>query len=205
MVHVVMGGSQDFNNLVYGQVHPGTMNFLEQQLTNISTSLTDAGKNFFSNTQQLFDQFHGSEAMRLARASVRKVSSIFQRDEIRSIWDLGKMQNAPLTMQRYIMAEPTVREMYQKQRCDGYSATYQDMYPGAIGDNHYDYRRVMDGLVVETDEGDTKCTFYFDDLVEGDRRLSLDEVIEIRSTWDFVKEMMQNGKRDPTSAFDNSL
>lgn len=208
MVQVVFGGAQDFDALLYGERHPGTMQYLQNQVNSVmemSRTLTDAGRQFFSTAQDLYDKFNSAEAMRLARAAVRRVGSIFQRDEIRSIWELGQLQNAPLTMQRWIMAEPTVRRMYHEQRCDGYSDTYVDNHPGQIGRDHYDYRRVMDGILVDSEEHDWKATVYFDDLLEGDRELTLDEKIDILSTWDVVASMMKEGSEDPTSAFGNKL
>lgn len=148
-VQVSYGDSNEFNALAFGQKHPGTLAFLENQVSNFSQTLTDAGRNFFSNARDVFDRFNGEAAMRLARAAVRKASSLFQRDEIRSIWDMGQMQQAPLTMQRWIMANPVVRQMFQDQRCDGYADTYVDMFPGTIGESHYDYRRAMNGLLVD--------------------------------------------------------
>lgn len=205
MVQVVYGSSDDFDSLVYGQNHPSTMQYLQNQFQNISQTLTDAGRNFFSNASELYNQFNGADALRAARAATRKVSSIFQRDEIRCIWDLGGLQHAPLTMQRWIMAEPTIRELYQEQRCEGYSGTYTDMHPKTIGENHYDYRRVMHGLMTDTEEADWKISFFLDELVEGDRVLSLDEQIDITTTWAFVKARAEAGDRDPTSPADNAL
>lgn len=210
MVQVVIGDTDDFNALVYGaQAHPGTLNYLENQFSGFSQTLTDAGKQFFSNARQMFEHFHGSEAVRIARAAIRKAGSLFQRDEIRSIWDLGQLQQAPLTMQRYIMANPVVRERFNQQTCDGYSETYKDWYPNTIGLDHYDYRRVMDGVVQELPEddpdGDWVCREHIEDLVEGDRALTTEEKADIFSTWDAVEALMEMGGEDPTSPFANKL
>ena len=51
------------------------------------------------------------------------------------------------------MAQPDIRSLYHKGHCDGYSDTYVDMEPGLVGEQHYDYRRVMDGVVEETETG----------------------------------------------------
>jgi hypothetical protein len=214
MIQVSIGDPDEFNALVYGvQKHPGTVSYLENQLNRLSTwsnTLTEAGKSFFSNAAQLIEQFNGSDAMRLARAALRKAGSLFQSNEIRSIWDLAELQHAPVIMQRYIMAEPTVRELFNQQRCDGYSETYVDMYPGTIGENHYDYRRVMTGMVqtVTVDDDpdvDWVCRTFIDDLVEGDRELLLEEKTDILNTWDMVASLIKEGGEDPTSPFANKL
>ncbi|EKD22572.1 MAG: hypothetical protein ACD_84C00043G0006 [uncultured bacterium] len=205
-IAVSYGSDAEFNALCYGaNKHPSTLQYLENQVSNVSRTLTDAGRSFFSNARQLYDQLNNSEAMRLARAALNKAGSLFQSDRIRDIWDLAEIQNAPLTMQRWIMAQVDVRAAFHEQRCDGYSDTYVDNSPEDIGETHYDYRRVMHGMVMEDPEGDDKTTFYLDELHEGDRELALDEKISILNTWDVVAELMQYGEFDPTSVWNNKL
>ena len=204
-IQISYGDPNEFNYLIYGEKDPGTLNYLENQFTKFSNVLSDAGHAFFSNAKSVYDSFNSSEALRLARAAVRKVGSLFRPDAIRSILELGDMQTAPLTMQRFIMAEPTVRQMYHEQRIDGYSDSYVDMDPGVTGENHYDYRRVMDGIVQTTDDGDEFVTWYIDDLRDGDRTLDITEKVDIMNTWDIVKDLLLNGDRDPTSVWGNKL
>jgi hypothetical protein len=203
MANLFIGGTREFDALVYNQKHPGTVDYLAQQVERlpfISQQLTDAGRQFFSTAQQLYDEFNSAEALRLARAALRKAGSTFQSNTIRSCFDVGAMQTAPLVMQRFIMAEPLVRQMYVDQRCDGYADTYVDVHPGEIGRSHYDYRRVMDGMVVDGgEEADWKATMFIEDLLEGDRELAADEKVDILNTWDMVRALMEAGDDDPTS------
>lgn len=205
MVQVVVGGSSDFNAMVYGyDRHPGTMNFLENQFSNISSTLTEAGKSFFSNAKDVFESFTNSDAMRAARNALRKAGGLFQRDEIRSIWDLGDIQTAKPTMQRYIMAMPELRSLWQQQRIDGYSDTYVDMHPGAIGENHYDFRRMVNGVVqelVDDPEADYVIRECIDDLVDDDRELDTDEKADLDYTREVVKAIVDIGEDDPTSVW----
>ncbi len=95
--------------------------------------------------------------------------------------------------------------MYHEQRCDGYSESYVDRFPGQVGENHYDYRRVMHGMVQDDQEHDWKSTFYLDELFEGDRELNFDEQVDILNTWDVVRSYLSKGQDDPTSQFGNML
>lgn len=203
MVQVVVGGARDFNAMVYGyDRHPGTMQFLENQFTNVSSTLTEAGRSFFSNAKDVFESFTNSDAMRAARNALRKAGGLFQRDEIRSIWELADLQTAKPTMQRYIMAMPEIRRLWQEQRIDGYSNTYVDMYPGTIGENHYDYRRMTNALVQETpddDEAEYVIKEHIDDLVDGDRELDIDEKADLDYTREVAKAVIDIGIDDPTS------
>lgn len=207
MVQVIVGDSNDFNAMVYGyERHPGTVSYLENQFSNISSTLTETGRNFFSNAKQIFEQFTSSDAMRAARAALRKAGSNFQRDEIRYMSDLGEIQNAPPAMQRVIMAEPTIRELWQQQRMDGYSDTYVDLYPGFIAEEHYDFRRINNGVVRESDvpEADWMVREYIDDLVDGDRERDIDEKADAIGTQEAAVEWVRLGE-DPTSVFGGKL
>jgi hypothetical protein len=107
-------------------------------------------------------------------------------------------------MQRWIMAEPTVRELYHDQRCDGFSDTYVDMEPGKVGEEHYDWRRVMSG-VVRYDDDTVVAKFYMDDLREGDRELDSWEKISIVGSWEVLKIAVSQMNEDPTSVFGDKL
>ncbi len=204
-VEVIDGGPDMFNMLSYREKHPSTLAFIQSQFENISHTLTEAGKQFYNGMQSVFDSANSSEAMRKARLAMQKVANAFQPDIIRSIFELNDLQSAQYTMQRWIMSEPTLRQMYHEQRCDGYSESYVDRFPGQVGENHYDYRRVMYGMVQDDQEHDWKSTFYLDELFEGDRELNFDEQVDILNTWDVVRSYLSKGQDDPTSQFGNML
>lgn len=207
MIPVTVGSSEEFNAMAFGQKHPGTINFLQNQISNIqnmSNIFTDAGRMFVTAATDMFNRYNSEEALRRVSAAVRKVSHVFQSNTIRHIHDIGGLQQAPVIMQRYIMAEPTVRNMYLEQRCDGYSGTYVNMHGNAVGEDHYDYRRVMNGIVADhiEEDGETnwKCTLYYEELIEGDRELTIEEQDDVINTWDAIKYAMKLGEDDPTSA-----
>lgn len=210
MINVVYGGADAFDALAYGiDQNPANTNYFQRQIESISNTLTDVGQSFFSNTQQLYNQVNNSETMRIARAAVRTAKSLFQPNQILSIFDIHQMQNAPIVMQRWIMANPVVREQYHKQLIDGYSDSYIDVAPNVIGENHYDYRRVMDSIIQETitDDGEDSWSvkFYPDEIFEGDKELSHDEKVDILSTWNIAEMFINAGKSDPTSPWDSKM
>ena len=71
-----------------------------------------------------------------------------------------------------------------------------------IGEEHYDYRKVMSG-VLQTVEDDEEIShrfkFYIDDLEEGDRPLSSVEKLDVVNTWDWMSLMLNSDNEfDPT-------
>jgi len=203
-LQIIYGGDDSFNAVVYGDQNPANLNYFQRQIESVSNTLTSVGQQFFADIDALREKYNGAEALRLMKAATRAAKSLFKPNKIQSIFDIGEMQHAPMVMQRWVMANPMVREVYHKQGCDGYSDTYKDMYPGMIGENHYDYRRVMDGVIRE-DGDEWYAKFYMDELVEGDRELSHDDKVDILSTWDIAEMFIKAGKEDPTSAYNTTL
>lgn len=206
MAQIHDGGSYGFNAAIYGRPHENTLNFLQQQVEGFSVGLTDAGQRFMAGARDVYERLSGSHAMRMMRAAGNRIKSMWQADEIRQLTTIAEFQHAPLKMQRWIMAEPTVRRAFHQQRCDGYSDSYVDMHPGDIGEAHYDHRRAMHGWVVETEDGDWKATSYYEDLLPGDPEVMiLEEQHDIQWSMKAVAAHMRAGREDPVSKYGAEL
>jgi hypothetical protein len=205
MANVIYGGVDAFDTIAYGQQDYGSQMFFKSQVEQVSNLLTDYAGQFFNNTKQLYDRYQGSEAIRAAKAVVRTLGGLFLQNKIQPLTTIGNLQQAPIVMQNWIMANPLVRENYHKQRCDGYSDTYVDMQPNAIGETHDAYREVMNGMVVEDENGNSRYSFYMPEEVEGVRPLSFEDQVDILTTWDIIDAFMKAGIEDPTSPFNNKL
>lgn len=205
MAHVIAGGSEMFDAAAYGNPNASIYQFIDHHARQISSNLTSAAQTFFQTTKDVYRKVDMSEAMRLARAVTRRVKSLWQPDGIYPLTEIGEFQNANLAMQRWIMAEPTVRTLFHKQLCDGYSDSYVDIYPGVVGDAHYDYRRVMDGVIVPHEERGWDATTYMEDLIPDDVELDLSEKVDIRASWEFIKTHFSKREDDPTSKYNSKL
>lgn len=210
MAHVIEGGTEAFDALVYGRQDASTAQFLREQIAKPSNALNEAGRSFFERANEVYERVAGSMAMQRAKAAAKQFSSIWQTDEIRQISELASLRTAPLTMQRWIMAEPTTRKLYHKQCCDGYDGSYEDVFPGDIGESHYDWRRANNGFVhfVKDDNGDETeewyATTYFEDLLPDDEDLDIIDQTDIQQTWDHVRSHIFAGS-DPTSKWGSDL
>jgi hypothetical protein len=197
-----VGGLTEFNARAYGEKHPGTLNWLQTNVQNASVHVSEAAQKFFTSAQELYDRFNGAEALRLAALALRKVQSIFQPESIRALNSLAEIQNAPLKMQRFIMAEPVTRRQFLEQKCDGYSDTFVNVHGNDIGATHHDYRLAVHGFVqpIENDdEYEWKAEFYPDSLDDDEAPLTHLQQQDIQSTWDLVRAAFERGKEDPTS------
>lgn len=202
------GDTSSFDYLIFPNQNPANQISIQNQLQQFSQTLTDTGRKFLEASATIYQQIHDSDVARMARAALRSAKGIFHPNQIMDLETLEELQSAQVMMQRYIMAQPDIRGLYNAQRCDGYSDTYVDIDPGAILDSHYDYRRVMDTVIQEEGEGESYSWFtrmYCEDLLEGDRELDFEERVSILGTWDVLKMFVQAGKEDPTNAWGGNL
>lgn len=199
MANFIDGGDATFEALAYAAPHPGTQQFILAQFEAPSPALTQAGQAFMMAARERMETYMEHQAMRSSNALVRNLKSLWGEDIIGYLNDINAIQHAPPVMQRWIMAMPELRSLYHKQRIDGYSETYTDLHPESIGEAHYDYRRVVDGMMLETEDEDWSSTTYLEELYPGDADLSLQEQQAVLDTWGNIRSYLKTSMVDPTS------
>lgn len=204
MANFHSGGLDTFHALTFSEPHPATLSFLENMASAPSQAISDAGREFMDKAWDTYQQVSGSEAMRRLRGAARQVASSWQRDIIRPLNTIADFQTAPNVMRRWMMAQPDIRKLYHQGRCDGYSDTYRDNQPGQIGEDHYDYRRVMNGIVEEDSDG-FYFTEYLEDIYEGEKEFLAEEQFDIVNSWKQMAMLVAQGEDDPTSKWNAKL
>ena len=211
MPQVHFGGAHEVDELLSGHPHPNNFQLVEQSMAYVPTqALSEMGQQFAQMAQQAYEAFTDSFAARKATAAARAMKHQWQTDTIRPLETIDALQHAPNCMVRYLMAEPNIRWLYHQDQADGYRDRYVDTEPGQIGEDHYDYRRVMNGMVVideEDEDGEPGWHFteWCEDLDEGDRELYFVEQVDILRSWQEIAERAINGGDDPTSKWNSSL
>jgi len=190
-----------FNAFVYPEKHPSGIQYLKEQFNNFTGVLTNTANDFIRASRQQVEKFTSHAAVDFARNMLKSFvgNNTVTTDRVTTLFEINQFQGASIQMQRWVMANPVARELYHAQRCEGYIDTYVDVEPNSIGEKHYDYRRVMDGvMVIEEDNWYFKC--YLDELKEGDRDLTHGEKTDILQTWSRLEYLIALNKEDPTSA-----
>lgn len=203
MASIFQGDVDTFAGISLGDYHTSTVEFLQNAPRLASESLSRTGQAFMQAAQAVIGKSNIDETMRKMRAAARQVATAFQTDTIRELKTIAELQNAPITMRHLIMACPEVRTMYIDQTIEGYSGLYKDWEPGKVGEDHYDYRRVMDGIILDTNDGFC-ATEYLEEIREGDE-LYFDQQVEVKTTWDNVRNAILRGGDDPTSRWNAAL
>lgn len=208
-INVIRGATpQLMNAMLFHGAGQQAQSWLAEQYHTARASMTEMGKSLLDAAADVSRRMVDPNLMLKARAMMRKVGGLFHPNTIMPMTDLDALQSAKPIMQRYLMANRPIRELYHQQRLDGYSDSYVDHQPGAIGDEHYDYRRVMNGIVQHyTKEDGTegwKVSIYGDDLEEGDRELEIDEQAMILDAW-MLAEAALKASLDPTDVLSGKL
>lgn len=196
-----------FNYLMYPQQDSNTMAYIQNQFQNISQTLTDSGRKFMEESKRLYEKFYDNTVERAARAAVRMARNLVHPNSIQRYDSIEDIQSASPLMQRYIMAEPYIREKFHDQLCSGYAGSYLNVEPGFLNLDHYDWRRINNGLVrTEGDDEDGRwvSTTHFEDLIEGDRELSWEDKVDILHTNELAVLYAKTGI-DPTCPFGSKL
>lgn len=194
-----------FNALAYGGVYSNT-NFMADLNQRFDRLVAPEVMPFFMNTVgTVYEAVDQSRAMQLLHAVGRKITNIFTPGSVYYLQTIGELQHASDIMQRWIMACPDVRTAYYGHRIDGYSDTYVDHEPQRLAEDHYDYRRVTNGVfMTQRDTSQYEARIYYEDVAQGDE-LSFREQVDIMSTWENVKGYILERGDDPTSKWNNRV
>lgn len=192
---------------LYPEQHPSTYQYITNQFQSISHTLLESGRQFIETSKAMVDKFYDTSVERAARAATRAIRNLLHPNSIQRFTQLEEFQAAAPLMQRYIMSEPYIREKYHQQLCSGFAGAYVDMEPGFLREQHYDWRRVHDGIVRFEGEGENEewvSTTYFEDLRGNDRDLTFDEQIDILQVHEIAKLFAERGQ-DPTCPYSGKI
>ena len=186
---------------LYGDKSGILNNYLSQQLQNIKPAYNEFSNRIYQCLQSSYN-FVNNQMVKYGLLNQLDSNGIQALDNYYAdLTSFIALQNANATMQRWIMAHPDVRKLYLDQNIDGYSGSYQNVFGKEIGEDDYNYRRVMDGVMC--DEGDiTVVRQYLDDLLEGDRELNHYEKVKILHTYDAIDYLLKECKFDFTCKSD---
>lgn len=194
------------SSIAFPEVSQQAQDWVRSQLHENTALLTQAGSDFLQSSLETYRTLIDGSAIRGARALARIVGGLMHPNTIHALGSYAELRAAKPIMQRYIMACPEIRSIYQRQLCDGYSDSYFDMEPKSIGEDHYEWRQVMTGVAQEDPKqpGQYFIREYFDSPYEGDEALTAQQKFSILDTWDTVRKAILE-KVDPTNIFDSDL
>ena len=205
MAVMISGDNSVFNALVYGAGNQSGREYMAMLNQQFMQCLTPDLYNYYSNIgNTVYAGIDQTEAMNRLRMVGGQFMNMFQPDMVAYLQTMEQMQMAGLSMQRWIMANPQVRELYQQGVINGYSESYYDWEPNRNGAQQFDYRIVTNGVWVEDASGNYSMTDWNHGGPDTEE-LTFEEQHCIMKTWDNVLRQMELRQKDPTSVWNNDM
>lgn len=187
-----------------GHIDQQTTSWLGERANALRTTISGAASQFFDQAKTMYAMISSNDAIQALRNLTAKSDNVWNSNVIHSLSTIEQLQTASPIMQRYVMAQPELRKMYLNSEVEGYADSYENLHGDRVGIQHYDYRRVMDGIVVVNEETASFNNFY-ELIPEGDKELTLYEKVDILRSWNTVNDALDVHEEDPTSAAGNML
>ncbi|WP_257291128.1 hypothetical protein [Endozoicomonas sp. ONNA1] len=206
MASIVQGNMATAQGLLYGDAQQISQDWLDHFNTGAIQQMSADSRRFFQERKDELAAFTHGGGARLAKAAVRKLHGIWGADEFRPLNTIGELQHAPQVMRPYLMAEPTVRAIWQKDMCDGWGDVAETRR-NYSGENLVEWRRVMNGHLVAEGDTDYYVNYYNseDEDLLPEEELTIDDQVSIRESWYAMVRFVAAGKEDPTSPFNDLL
>jgi len=193
-INTVQGGETAFNALLYPPPTQSTLDYFRSNIEQAMQYIGDKSSQYIDMAKSLYDKYNSDAVLNASKAILFGAGQHFNQDMIYPL-NYDNMGTANLMMQRYIMAQPDVSVLYNKNMCYGFQNTYLDLEPDNVGPERYDYRRVMDG-VVQFDT-DTAYVMHYSQNDESEE-LGYFDKFAVLKTWDEVARLIADDI-DPTS------
>lgn len=188
-----------------GHMDTQTTSWLADRSSALRESMGSAALNWFNTAKSFVQIIDTSSAIQAFRNITSKQESVWNTNNIHQCFTIEQLQTANPVQQRYIMAEPRLRDMYLNNSVEGYGDSYTNHQGDAIGVKQYDYRRVTDGIVLEQPDETFEVNVFHEIIPDGDKELTLHQKVDILRNWNLVNVALDEAEMDPTSQFGNML
>lgn len=151
-------------------------------------------------TMNQFNQFVNSRAWELSSRLTKKDDGEFvPRYEVGYLGSVTGLQHAEGLMRNYIMANPTVMQMYLDEEIEAYGGGFNPRCTG-IGEENIFYRKAMNGVLDFRELEEGKKQLHHAHYFEQGNALSFRERVDIQKTWRAAEHHLAATEFDITSA-----
>jgi len=201
LMNAVVFGTPDKNYLdIVRNQYDRLSNFSFNDVKNIAAPLVS----WFNSAKETMFEFFDNGGMRAAEAAINNHAHLLDEDIIKDIWDISEFQNAKSRMQDVVMAVPEIYNLYRQNRIDGFSDTWFDNEPGAVGNDREIYRAIHNGVWMEQEiDGETsfKCEMWLEPVEDANAVWSFAEQLAALHAMENAKALAKTGNADLTSKY----
>ena len=205
-MQIFEGGSDTVDTLLFGAPNQNVINYVTSQFESFISNVSESSKKFYDKAISSIDNLINGDVINKAKAILKNSKDILSHiNIIKFTNNLEEIQAASPYMQRWIMAEETIADLFSKQRCSGFvvddkTPAWLDNDPGVTGKYKYDSMLLNHGMVKFNDDHSFSVTEFDldDDLkLRNESMLSFTDKVAIHDMHDCLKYYVSQGK-DPT-------
>ena len=134
-MQVVYGNEATFQMMTFGVPSASTFDYFQEKSRSFDLNVSNTALLKVNEVQDFYKGISLDAALDALRAAKSSLGSLEIPDMILALTSLEELQAPPDAMVPWIMANPTVREMYLNNECEGYGERYLDYYADALGTN----------------------------------------------------------------------
>lgn len=177
--------------VLYGNKSNIVGNYIMNQINSLPNVFNEFGQRIYNNLMTTYSFITDKLTQYGILNQLNKAGVAVIDNYTEELLTFQALQNANLTMQRWVMAHPLVRQDFLNQNIDGYSETYKNVFGKEVGEKDYNYRLLMDGVIQDQDDS-WVIKHYEQDFMEGDRELDHYDKVKILNTWDAITWLHNN-------------
>lgn len=200
MAQVIYGGTS--SALVYEPMSDVLGDYISRANKRTMDMLGDFSRGFRDKAREISSRLRFDEILSIRDKADRLHQALYLEDDIRPLIGLDAILLAKPKMRRYLMAEPTVRQMYRDKKLSGWDNEVSDDISRDVHDIA-EYKHAIHGML-----NDDVVTEYYDldtERLREDEPLSFRDQVDIAITWEQTRRIIDVDKLDPTSKWGATL
>ena len=187
-----------------GFLDSSTTNWIQDRTQALMSTVSATTAGWFNKARTFYQTISETDAVQALRNLTAKSDLSWKGNNVHLCTSIEQIQASNPVLQRYLMAEPNLRQLYLNQSCEGFAGVYNNVHGNAIGVNHYDYRRVTDGMLMVT-ESEIEWNDFYELIPDNDKELELYEKADMIRNWNLVNIALDANEMDPSSPIGNLL
>lgn len=199
MGQMIQLSDASIDTYLYGDNSQVVSSYLTEQMSRIPTSYNEFGERMWQSMQNAYSYVNDQNLRMGVMTELTRNNVNYIHNHFSSLGSFEDLREANVTMQRWIMSHPYLKQQYLNQNLEGYSGTYTNFNNEGYGVDDYNYRRVYDGVLRDTDKDEWEYTYYLEDLEEGDSVLTWFEKTTIMNTHETIDFLLSHSAKDFTS------
>lgn len=190
---------------LFGRSTDSALSYISSSVNNYINAIGDKASDMALRISNRYQELTSSTMANKIESLRDRINSTWSTNTIKPLHTLSELQQATPIMHKHIMAHPVVRERWNRGAIEGFDGAYTDNQPGAIGGNHYDYRRITNGVAMfNKDRSDVVYHRYIENDVSADDILLSIERMRILETWASIDRIEETGTvQDLTSVWNS--